>query len=130
MTKTQHIFSSRYDHYLPQCDLICMAVFRQSPKYVLLLCTYTPKLTKKYSDNNSQGYTKAPWSLYPDAPCIILVDFNHCNLKSMRSFYQYILPSQTYVVQSQVHISLWLSPLSALFHSQHYLSYPNLQTTP
>ena len=29
-------------------------------------------------------------SLCPDAPCFILGDFNHCELKSMKNFYQYI----------------------------------------
>ncbi len=67
-------------HYLP----------REFPQIFLTVAYIHPKANAKNAVTTIQKVTQKLQSLSPDAPCFVLGDFNHCNLKSMNTFYQYV----------------------------------------
>ncbi|KAE8297833.1 hypothetical protein D5F01_LYC02304 [Larimichthys crocea] len=63
---------------------------REFPQIFLTVVYIHPKANVDNAVSAIHKVTHKLQSLCPDAPCFILGDFNHCDLKSMNNFYQYI----------------------------------------
>lgn len=63
---------------------------RKFPQIFVTVVYIHPKANAKNAVATIHKVTQKLKSLSPDSPCLILGDFNHCNLKSLSNFYQYI----------------------------------------
>ena len=65
-------------------------LLHQFPQIFVTIVYIYPKANAKNAVTTIHKVTQKLQSLSPDAPCLTLGDINHCNLKSMSNFYQYI----------------------------------------
>lgn len=89
-------FTVRKQLCLPDIELLSMSVRpfylpREFPQLFVTIVYIHPKANAEAAANTIIRVVQRLRSISPDAPNIILGDFNHCNLnKTLTSFYQYV----------------------------------------